>query len=42
MSLTKESDKNGCEDSLWFGEEDNHDKNESRVALEDTCLSQYR
>ena len=43
MGLTKESDKNGCEDSLWFGEEDNHVcKNECRVALEDTCLNQYR
>ena len=42
MGLTVESDENGCEDLVCFGEEDNHVcKDECRVALEDTCINQY-
>ena len=41
MGVVEESDKNGCEGSVGFGEEENVlCQNECHVVLEDTCLNQ--
>ena len=41
MGVAKQSVKNGCEDSVEFGEEENVVcENECHDVLEDTCLSQ--
>ena len=43
MGVTEESDENGCEGFVGFGEEDNVVcENECHVVLEDTCLNQDR
>ena len=43
MGAAEESDKNGCEGSARFGEEENVVcENECHVVLEDTCLNQDR
>ena len=43
MGVTEESDENGCEGSVGFGEEENVVcENECHVVLEDTCLNQDR
>ena len=41
MGVAKESDKNGCKDSVQFGEEENVVcESECHVVLEDPCLNQ--
>ena len=43
MGAAEESDKNGCEGSARFGEEENVVcENECHVVLDDTCLNQDR
>ena len=43
MGVAEDSDKNGCEGSVGFGEEENVVcENECHVVLEDTCLNQDR
>ena len=43
MGVAEDSDKNGCEGSVGFGEEENVVcENECYAALEDTCLNQDR
>ena len=43
MGVTEESDENGCEGCVGFGEENNLVcENECHVVLEDTCLNQDR
>ena len=41
MGMTEESDENGLEGSVRFGEEDSVYENECCVLLEDTFLNQY-
>ena len=43
MGVTEESEENGCQGSVGFGEEDNVVcENECHVVLKDTCLNQDR
>ena len=43
MGVTEESEENGCQGSVGFGEEDNVVcENECHVVLEDICLNQDR
>ena len=43
MGVSEKSDKNGCEGSAEFGEEDNVEcENEFHIVLEDTRLNQDR
>ena len=43
MGMTKESNENGCEGFVGFGEEDIVVcENECHIVLEDTCLNQNR
>ena len=43
MGVAEESDENGCEGSVGFGEEENVVcENECHVVLEDACLNQDR
>ena len=40
MGVGKESDQNGCEKFVEFGEKENVCENESNVLLENNCLNQ--